>query len=75
MMNSDLYNNLYIDSVFGKYNMDDTFINWYQTKKDEIKELFLELLSISDNNNIDIDNNDINFNSFIIMLYHESYNY
>ena len=73
-MNSDLYNNLYIDSVFGKYNMDDTFINWYQTKKDEIKELFLELLSISDNNNIDIDNNDINFNSFIIMLYYESYN-
>jgi hypothetical protein len=73
-MNSNLYNNLYIDSVFGKYNMDDTFINWYQTKKDEIKELFLELLSISDNNNIDIDNNDINFNSFIIMLYHESYN-
>jgi hypothetical protein len=68
-------NNLYIDSVFGKYNMDDTFINWYQTKKDEIKELFLQLLSISDNNNIDIDNNDINFNSFIIMLYHESYNY
>ena len=46
-----------------------------KTKKDEIKELFLELLSISDNNNIDIDNNDINFNSFIIMLYHESYNY
>jgi len=73
-MNSDLYSNLYIDSVFGKYNMNDTFINWYQTKKDEIKELFLELLSISDNNNIDIDNNDINFNSFIIMLYHESYN-
>ena len=71
MMNSDLY----IDSVFGKYNMDDKFINWYQIKKDEIKELFLELLSISDNNNIDIDNNDINFNSFIIMLYHESYNY
>ena len=70
-MNSDLY----IDSVFGKYNMDDKFINWYETKKDEIKELFLELLSISDNNNIDIDNNDINFNSFIIMLYHESYNY
>lgn len=70
-MNSDLY----IDSVFGKYNMNDEFINWYQTKKDEIKELFLELLSISDNNNIDIDNNDINFNSFIIMLYHESYNY
>jgi len=70
-MNSDLY----IDSVFGKYNMNDNFINWYQTKKDEIKELFLELLSISDNNNVDIDNNDINFNSFIIMLYHESYNY
>ena len=69
-MNSDLY----IDSVFGKYNMNDNFINWYQTKKDEIKELFLELLSISDNNNVDIDNNDINFNSFIIMLYHESYN-
>jgi hypothetical protein len=63
-----------IDSVFGKYIIDDNFINWYLNYEDEIQHLFTELLNISYSNEIYIDNNDENFNSFIIMMYNESHN-
>jgi len=62
-----------IDSVFGKYIIDDNFINWYLNYEDDLKHLFTELLNISYSNEIDIDNNDENFNSFIIMIYNESH--
>jgi hypothetical protein len=61
-----------IDAVFGKYIIDNNFINWYLNYENDIKDLFIELLNISDSNGIFIDNNDENFNSFIIMMYNES---
>lgn len=61
-----------VDSVFGKYNIDNTFINWYINYENNIKDLFTEVLSISESNGIIIDDNDENFNTFIIMMYNES---
>ena len=61
-----------VDSVFGKYNIDNNFINWYLNNENRIKDLFIELLNISELNDIFIDDNDENFNSFIIMMYNES---
>ena len=61
-----------IDAVFGKYIIDNNFINWYLNYENDIKDLFMELLNISKLNGISIDNNDENFNSFIIMMYNES---
>lgn len=61
-----------VDSVFGKYNIDNTFINWYINYENDIKNLFTELLGISESNGIIIDDNDENFNTFIIMMYNES---
>ena len=61
-----------IDAVFGKYIIDNNFINWYLNYENDIKDLFTELLNISKLNGISIDNNDENFNSFIIMMYNES---
>jgi hypothetical protein len=61
-----------IDAVFGKYIIDNNFINWYLNYENDIKDLFIELLNISESNDIFIDNNDENFNSFIIMMYNES---
>ena len=67
--NSDI-----IDTVFGKYTINDNFINWYLNFENEINDLFMELLNISDLNGVNIDNNDENFNTFIIMMYNESNN-
>jgi hypothetical protein len=61
-----------IDAVFGKYIIDNNFINWYLNYENDIKDLFIELLNISESNDIFIDDNDENFNSFIIMMYNES---
>jgi hypothetical protein len=61
-----------IDAVFGKYTIDNNFINWYLNYENDIKDLFIELLNISESNGISIDDNDKNFNSFIIMMYNES---
>ena len=61
-----------VDSVFGKYNIDNNFINWYLNNENRIKDLFIDLLNISELNDIFIDDNDENFNSFIIMMYNES---
>ena len=61
-----------IDAVFDKYIIDNNFINWYLNYENDIKDLFMELLNISGSNGIFIDNNDENFNSFIIMMYNES---
>lgn len=61
-----------VDSIFGKYNIDNNFINWYLNNENRIKDLFIELLNISELNDIFIDDNDENFNSFIIMMYNES---
>ena len=61
-----------VESVVGKYNMDNNFINWYLNNENRIKDLFIELLNISELNDIFIDDNDENFNSFIIMMYNES---
>jgi hypothetical protein len=61
-----------VDSVFGKYNIDNNFINWYLNNENRIKDLFIEILNISELNDIFIDDNDENFNSFIIMMYNES---
>lgn len=61
-----------IDAVFGKYIIDNNFINWYLNYENDIKDLFMELLNISGSNGIFIDDNDENFNSFIIMMYNES---
>ena len=61
-----------IDTVFGKYIIDNNFINWYLNYENDIKDLFMELLNISGSNGIFIDDNDENFNSFIIMMYNES---
>jgi len=66
-------NNHYkIKTVFGKYKLDNNFINWYSSNRDDIKQMFNNLINISLNNGIYIENNDINFNSFITMAYHES---
>ena len=62
-----------IDSVFGKYIIDDNFINWYLNYEENLQHLFTELINISYSNEIYIDNNDENFNSFIIMIYNESH--
>jgi hypothetical protein len=61
-----------IDAVFGKYTINNNFMNWYLNYENDIKDLFIELLNISDKNGISIDNNSENFNSFIIMMYNES---
>ena len=61
-----------IDAVFGKYTINNNFINWYLNYENDIKDLFIELLNISEKNDISIDNNEENFNSFIIMMYNES---
>jgi len=66
--NSDI-----IDSTFGKYIIDDNFINWYLNYEDDLQHLFMEFLNISYSNGISIDNNDENFNGFIIMIYNESH--
>lgn len=63
---------IYVDSVFGKYNINNTFINWYINYENDIKNLFTELLGISESNGIIIDDNNENFNTFIIMMYNES---
>jgi hypothetical protein len=61
-----------IDAVFGKYIIDNNFINWYLNYENDIKDLYTELLNISESNGISIDDNNENFNSFIIMMYNES---
>jgi hypothetical protein len=66
--NSDI-----IDSSFGKYIINDDFINWYLNYEDDLQHLFMEFLNISYSNGISIDNNDENFNGFIIMIYNESH--
>ncbi len=66
-------NNHYkIKTVFGKFKLDDNFINWYKSNKTDIKKMFNDLIIISSNNGIYIENNEINFNSFIAMTYNES---
>jgi hypothetical protein len=61
-----------IDAVFGKYIISNNFMNWYLNYENDIKDLFLELLNISESKGVSIDDNDENFNSFIIMMYNES---
>ena len=61
-----------IEAVFGKYIINNNFINWYLNYENDIKDLYTELLNISERNGISIDDNDENFNSFIIMMYNES---
>ena len=66
-------NNHYkLNTVFGKFKFDENFINWYKLNKSDIKIMFNDLINISSNNGIYIENNDINFNSFISMTYNES---
>jgi hypothetical protein len=49
-----------IDAVFGKYTINNNFINWYLNYENDIKDLFIELLNISELNGISIDDNDEN---------------
>jgi hypothetical protein len=63
-----------IDSVFGKYPINNIFVNWYLNNEYNIKDLFLEVIEISHLNGIYIENNDEIFNSFLIMTYNESHN-
>jgi hypothetical protein len=61
-----------IITVFGNYSCSDEFITWYINNKDELKSMFNELIIISCNNGIDINYNEVNFNSFIVTTYTQS---
>jgi hypothetical protein len=62
-----------IDTIFGKYILDNKIINWYLNYRDDIKTVFNELINISYDNDVNIENNTINVNTFIITLYNESH--